>query len=190
MILKNKIFLVEWKRGAWKTMLSSIWWSFPDYGQVYANYQLNYNHKKVINYTDVFEFYGKLNKDKFKKKELLLFDEWWMNANSRAFHNKKNKIIWFLAQISRKFNLDVLFIVQDFFDIDVMIRRQIDYKLYVTNLLPYALSVDVYNTTRWQENNLISTYTVDALTALNQFNIDYDTQDLSGFDDKIKEFIK
>ena len=188
MILQNNIFTFIWKRGAGKTMLASIFGNMEEYKIVYSNFTLQYKDKKVINFED-FDLYKKIDENDLSKK-ILLFDEWWINANSRNFQSTINKLLSFFIFISRKFNIDVVFITQDFETIDINIRRQTDYLIDVEGGLPRYIQYSVYNLKKWVPKTLRWTYTIDALRALKLFYIKYDTRDLSGFDKKMKDFIK
>jgi len=188
MILQNNIYTFIWKRWAGKTMLSSIWWSFDEYKYIFCNYELTYKNKKVIRFKD-FDLYKKIDEDDLSKK-LLIFDEWGINVNSRNFQSQMNKLLSFFIFISRKYNIDIIFITQDFETLDINIRRQTDYLIKVEWWLPKYIQYSIYNIEKWFPKNIRWTYTIDALKVLDLLNIKYDTRDLSGFDKKIKEFIK
>lgn len=187
MILQNNIYTFTGKRGSWKTMLASIWWSFSNYKIVYSNFELSYKDKSVINFED-FDLFNKLDESLVKK--LIIFDEWWVNQNARNFQSKINKLIWMFTFVSRKYNADFIFITQDFTTIDKMIRGQTDYVIEVEGGLPKYIQYSIYGITWWIIWKLRWTYTIDWLQALDIYKISYNTRDLSGFDNQLKKAIK
>lgn len=187
-VLKNNIYTFIWKRWSWKTMLASIWGYLDEYKLVYSNFSLKYKDKKVLSFED-FDLYKKIDSNNLQKK-LLIFDEWGINANSRNFASKINKLLSFFIFISRKFNIDVIFITQDFETIDVNLRRQTDYLVEVVGGLPRYIEYNIFNIKKGIPKEIRGTYTIEALRVLDLYNINYDTRDLSGFEKKLKEFFK
>ena len=187
MILENKIFAFIWDRGSWKTMLSSIFGEFENYKQVFSNFSLKYKNKKVIRYKD-FELYKKLDFDDLSKK-LLIFDEGGVNANSRSFASKINKLLSYFMFVSRKFNIDCVFITQDFETFDKNIRRQTNFLFEISNQLPFAINAEIWKMKNWQKTVFMWDYQIKALEIMELEKISYDTRDLTGFEDKIKEFL-
>ncbi len=187
MKLENIVFAFVGDRGSGKTMLSSIAWSLPEYKQVFSNFQLEYKNKPTIQYKD-FDLYWKLDKDNLDKK-LLIFDEGWINANSRNFQAKLNKLLSYFIFVSRKFNIDLIFITQDFDTFDKNIRRQTNYLFEITNHLPNYIEAEIWKMKRGEKIAFLWDYEIKALELLELQGISYDTRDLSGFEDKIKEFL-
>jgi hypothetical protein len=127
-------------------MLSSILGSFDNYKKVYSNFSLNYKNKPVIRYKD-FDLYRKIDFDDLDKK-LLIFDEGGINANSRNFQSKINKLLSFFIFVSRKFNIDCIFITQDFETFEKNIRRQTNYLFEITNHLPHFIQAEIWKMKR------------------------------------------
>lgn len=194
MKLENKVFTFIGKRWAGKTMLASSFIFFyddvdyNDYTTIFCNYSLDIKGKKIIRFKD-FDLYKKLDKTDDKKK-LLIFDEWWVNANSRNFASTINKLLSMFIFVSRKFNIDIVFITQSFSTIDINIRKQTDLLVEVKGWLPKYINFDIWSIKDGIPKTVIGSYDYDALTWLKLFNIKYDTKDLSGFDEQIKQYIK
>lgn len=185
-ILTNKVYAFIWSRWSWKTMLSSIIWKFKPYKKVYSNFELQYKNKEVIRYKD-FDLYDKVKTTDLEKK-LLIFDEGGINANSRNFASKINKLLSFFIFVSRKYNIDIIFISQDFETFDKNIRRQTDFLFEIKSFLPKNIDATIWKMEYWQKKFMIGTYSIDTLKLLENYNIKYDTRDLSGFEEKLKTF--
>ncbi len=185
-ILTNKVYAFIWSRWSWKTMLSSVIWNFKPYKKVFSNFDLNYKNKEVVRYRD-FDLYDKVKTTDLEKK-LLIFDEWWINANSRNFASKINKLLSFFIFVSRKYNIDIIFISQDFETFDKNIRRQTDFLFEIKSFLPKNIDTTIWKMEYWQKKFMLGTYSIDTLKLLENYNIKYDTRDLSGFEEKLKTF--
>ena len=187
MKLENRVFAFVWDRGSGKTMLASIIWSFWEYRQVFSNYELTYRNKPALRYKD-FDLYKKLDFDNLDKK-LLIFDEGWINANSRNFQSKINKLLSYFIFVSRKFNIDCVFITQDFETFDKNIRRQTNFLFEINNFLPSYIQADIWKMKYWEKQTFLGEYEIKSLEIMEIKGVEYDTRDLTGFEEKIKEFL-
>jgi len=184
--LENRIFSFTGDRWGGKTMLASIFASFDDYKKVYCNYDLKL-FKPVTRFKD-FDLYSKLDFDDISKK-LLIFDEGGINANARNFQGKLNKLLSYFIFVSRKFNIDCLFITQDFDTFEKNIRRQTNFLFEISNNLPSHLNVEIWKMKRGEQVAFFGEYEIKALEIMQNQKITYDTRDLSGFEDKLKDFL-
>jgi hypothetical protein len=187
MKLENNVFSFIGNRWSWKTMFASIFWYLWPYKQVFSNYELKYKNKEVIRYKD-FDLYKKIDFENLDRK-LLIFDEWWINANSRNFASKVNKLLSFFIFVSRKFNMDCVFITQDFETFDKNIRRQTNYMFEISNHLPHYIKTTNWKMKNWEKILLLWEFEIKALEILENYKIKYDTRDLSWFEEKLKEFL-
>jgi len=135
-MISNKITAIVGKPGAWKTALSTIiagiWINSWDYKRIYSNYEIKWIPKN-IQYT---KLKGKEDLDKLENldinkkippKWLLILDEAGRNLSSRNYNSIINKMFSSFLMISRKANLDIIWIAQRFGSVDVNYRALVEY---------------------------------------------------------------
>jgi len=185
MKLENNIFVIEWKRGAGKTLTASTLFA-PNYQNILVNYELIIPKKNIIKYKNI-DIFKYLSFSDLSKK-LIIFDEWGINASNRESMSKRNKILSFFVMVSRKFNADLLVILQDFEDVDKKIRKQTDYKIEIKKIWEKQL-LNIWQMDFWKEK-FLNSFEFDGLTAMKKLNIYYDTRDLSGFKERLEELLR
>jgi hypothetical protein len=175
MKLINKVFLILWQRGVWKTSLATCI-ATDGYSKVLANYTIEWltNFEKYEDY-DIFK---KLTFQ--KNKWLVIFDEWGLNLNSRESMSEKNRLLWKLIFVSRKLNYDFIFITQYDFTIDKYIRFSADYYFWVFRKSDWVSEIQVYtNNPMNNKIKLINIYTFEYLKFLKFKGVKYNTLEIS-----------
>lgn len=134
---KNAIYLVEWSMWTGKSLLISV--LSVDYAYVYANFKLESkvsSVQKMIYRDDIFALASRRD----KKKWMLIIDEWQKYLNRRRSMSKENKEMWDLTVLSRKANLDIYIIVQNWHRLDEQLTWFVDYKITMLNAHEYINS--------------------------------------------------
>ena len=147
-MIENKVILILWQRGNWKTMFASLLSLEYNYKIIYSNYTLHTPGKKNIMYEYIDDI---LSLRYSKDKKLIIFDEWWVNLNSRQSMMEANIKIWQMIFLSRKINADFIFITQFKFTIDKYIRYSSDYQI-IMNRTGETFQADIYKTAEQSEN--------------------------------------
>ncbi len=135
-MISNKITAIVWKPWAGKTALSTIliwiWVKSWDYKRVYTNYEIkwipkNVKYTKLKWKTDLDELENLDINAKIPPKGILVLDEAGRNLSSRNYNSIINKMFSSFLMISRKANLDIIWIAQRFGSVDVNYRALVEY---------------------------------------------------------------
>lgn len=169
MLLKNYIMWIFWQMWSWKTLLATIIAS--NYDRIYCNYEIKWiKIQKIKNMNDI------LNIEYNDEKWILILDEFNINASSRNSMTKKNKQLNELLVLSRKKNLDICVIWQDFYWIDKVYRNLIQYVFMPKIYDDWKLLIEIYKLKKW-EHIKIKTILMkeNPFKFLFKNNIEYDT---------------
>ena len=135
-MISNRITAIVGKPGAWKTALSTIIAGIGikagDYKRIYTNYEIkwipkNIFYKRLQGKTDLEELENLNINAKIPPKGILILDEAGRNLSSRNYNSIINKMFSSFLMISRKANLDIIWIAQRFGSVDVNYRALVEY---------------------------------------------------------------
>ena len=121
-IIQNKIILIIWPPGSWKTFITSYfaWYKYFTWGTIFSNVIFTYYWKKVNKTIQRMEDIKYIEYQ--ETKWLIVIDESWLNLNSRRSMSDKNLKFAELTFLSRKKNCDLIYIWQLDYSIDRYIR--------------------------------------------------------------------
>lgn len=177
--MQNRIVWIFWGLWSWKTLYSVILSS--QYSRVFANFVIKW-HQDAIFYKTVNDI-EKIEKQ--KNKWLLIIDEANLNFSGRDSMSWKNKIIIKFVLLSRKKNLDLIIVWQEFSWIDKYGRNLCEI-VYILKKVQKSTFFDVIMqicTKKWNINSWFMltrlTYLIDPVTLLKKLNLKYDTTELS-----------
>jgi len=182
--LNTNTILIYWKMWGWKTlfwsMLSSdyiwrIFWNFSIFQEV------KWNKKKIsvdIKSIDQLKwfYYSSF-------PWIILFDEMWLNFNSKNHWTDKNKKLSDFFFIVRKFNLSTIFISQRFTSIPVDMRELADY-IFEVSIIHRKDMHPLFRITRQKLNwewflDFVDEYIFDIISYNKKIWISYDTLESS-----------
>ena len=184
MILDNYIFLIHGERGSWKTMFATLFAYLENYKTIFANYTIKF--KKDVNFVkyENRDIFTKLKP--FKKKALIIMDEWGINLNSRRSMDNFNVFLGKLLFVSRKYNCDFIFITQYLFTVDKYVRQSSNFILSIKKrkrLDKFEIIVDVYKNNKFVGNmEYIKTFKIRPWNIINK-KVRYNTLETSILDD-------
>lgn len=121
--LDNTIIWIFAPPGEWKTLLATlIAWAYDFVWAVY-NIEGHENFYRIRDYTDIENLKIIRKWKNIKKKWILIIDEVNVNFWNQNFQSKSNKWMGKFLMLSRKLNLDVLFVWQRSWWADKVIRE-------------------------------------------------------------------
>ena len=123
-IVRNKIVLVLWRPGEWKTFFASFLASH--YPRIFSNIDIKWYNKSIIekNIKNI----GDIENIRYdNRKGVSLLDEWWVNINARRSQSDENRAFGELWMLSRKKNIDIIVCAQLGRMIDVYFRELANY---------------------------------------------------------------
>lgn len=123
MIIRNKIILIQWRPGEWKTFLAVFISSF--YKRIFSNVDILKDWKSLSTFIKDIEDLKKIEFSPIKWVAIL--DEWWININARRSQSKENQVFWELGMLGRKLNIDIIICAQLWRMIDVYFRELANY---------------------------------------------------------------
>jgi hypothetical protein len=180
MFVSTNTIIIYWYQWAWKTALAVMMWT--DYlKRLYWNIEIKQNWKNVWT---VIKDMSDISKLKYSKTPwMILFDEMWLNFNSKEHWTDKNKILSNFFFLVRKFNLSSVFISQRFTSIPVDMRELCSL-IYKVEIVPIKWEVPKFRITReklLQDWTLefIEEYIFNIIDYLKKYNIEYNTLESS-----------
>jgi len=183
MFISTKTIIIYWHQWAGKTMFAVLLAS--DYlKRLYWNVEIKYKWEKV------WKKIKNINDLKNIKYNIIpwvvLFDEMWLNFNSKEHWTDKNKILSNFFFLVRKFNLSSIFISQRFSSVPVDMRELCDY-IYKVEIIPRKKQKPLFKITRevlLQDWTLefVEEYIFNIIEYLEKYNISYNTLESSNID--------
>lgn len=180
------MLLITWKEWSGKTMIATILWSF--YSNIVSNYDIFQNEKKINktfeNVTDLIDLPFS------KKKGVIIFDEMWVNANARESMWSANILLSKFIVVSRKTNMDIIFIGQRDWMIDKNVRQAAHWKI---EMYSYFLRPD-YLMFKWRVKKLdnqwneylCKIFSFDGIKWLKLLNLKYNSLEKSVLSNSMK----
>lgn len=107
-IIQNKIYVIYWPPGAWKTIFATYLASFHKI--IWANFDIKYRGKPASNRIANIQ---QLSNIPFSaEKQVIVLDEGWVNNNARRSSSDANLEFGKLAMLGRKKNANIIQISQ------------------------------------------------------------------------------
>lgn len=107
-IIRNQIYIILGKPGAWKTFFATYLASL--HKRIYANYSIKFHEKEVAN---LIRNIDDLDNIVFSSvKGVVVIDEGWVNVNARRSSSEANMEFWQLGMLWRKKNVNIIVISQ------------------------------------------------------------------------------
>lgn len=133
-VIKNKIIMICWDPGSWKTMSTMFFVGFFYlcwYKRIYSNVNYYYRRKRI---NDPIYTINDINRIPFnEQKGLVIIDEAWLNINSRRSGSNVNLEYSKLGMLWRKKNVDIVLVAQLDYSIDKYFRDLAYATLYFTS---------------------------------------------------------
>lgn len=179
--MQNRIIWIFWQMWAWKTLYATI--LSAQYNTVFWNYIIKWHpwHTYLKNIFDV------ENIPRQEQKGLFILDEANLNFSWRDSMSWKNKVLIKLLLLSRKKNLDLIIIWQDYSWVDKYVRNLCEV-IYILKKIQkhshFDTLLQIY-TKKWSMNSWFMltrlTYLSDPIFLLKKLGLLYNTADLSVF---------
>lgn len=180
--LDTKWIIIYWKQGAWKTA-TWILIAINDWPKrIYSNTPIYKNWKL---YNKVVQSIDDIKKIRFSYTPwVIIIDEAWINASSRNSMSDNNKMLSEILFLIRKINCSIIWIAQNFENIDVNARRLADLIIKMRKIRRYKKHpLFIMRREKQIKNNLEYFWEikVDTITILKKLNITYNTLESSKF---------
>ena len=182
-----KNYVIYWKMRNWKSMLATC--IATEFDVIYANYEIKHKNKNI---SILIQKTRDLARIKYTaQKAVLVFDEAWINFNSKDSRSKNSRFLQNLLMLCWKLNLNIIWIGQRWKSIDVNVRdlctdiyqvRKINrrnYPIFMIDIKKRGKHIDEVLTNR--------TIRADLIMWLKEDNITYDTFAISQLDKIEKE---
>lgn len=173
--VENRIINIFWFPWGWKTLMWVVMASH--YDRIYSNVDIFWGKRKI---SKSIKNTKEIKKIKYNdKKGVILLDEMWWNWNSRKSMSDNNIDMWNVAFLSRKLNVDVIFIAQLDYSIDKYFRDLAQIQIVTSAIYNSWKKVFQIETSSKrhinQKNRNTSIKQVDLIKFLELKNIRYDT---------------
>lgn len=182
-IIQTKIILIKWKEWSGKTM----------FGVYIASH-----YDRIISNIDIYEDWKKINQSFNTIADLvdlpfnpvrwvIVFDEVGINANSRQSMTYENVLLSKFIALSRKTNLNLIFIWQREWMIDKNIKEAAHWKFDMYSYFSWPnyikFKIKLYKIDNWWNEYLTKIMGFDWLRRMKQNGISYNTLEKSDLSD-------
>lgn len=184
-VLNSDTFIIHGNRWQGKTVFASSVFAYHYKYRLYSNFQIFQYWKSITNYYDTYE---KLSSIQFSPTRwILILDEWWFNFSVKSWKTKENNILREFMFLSRKLNLSLVFIAQNYENLEPDSRRSCDYIFEVSKILREDKH-PLFEITRQTEKKIGETWfilepqeinTVDLISFQNQHWLTYNQLEAS-----------
>ena len=149
MFVNTNTIIIHWRQWGGKTLFATLL-SLDFLGRIYSNYHIYKNDNPIICFLDKLEFLDLLEYS--SQPWCIIFDEVWLNFNSKEWASNRNKTLTKFFFLVRKFNLSSIYISQRFSSIPVDMRELVNY-IYEVSIIPRKKKHPLFRITRQTTNN-------------------------------------
>jgi len=187
--------IIFWKMRNWKTLNAiCIWLEY--YPRIYSNVNIYQENKKgeknsIVKYL---KDYQSIRNIRFSYTPwILIIDEAGLNANSKDWQNKDNRILQEVLFLIWKRNLSLIWIAQRYESVDINARALVDLVLEMKKIKrgkKHPIFIVTKKKQVWSQLKFITSYKLDSISIMNHYKISYDQLEESKLESTPKEGYK
>ena len=144
MQINTNTIIIHWKQWWWKTLFAVL--LAQDYiWRIFWNITITQNKKNIVAFMHDMSLLKQLEYS--KKPWVVIFDEVWLNFNSKEYWSDKNKELTKFFFLVRKYNLSSIYVSQRFTSVPVDMRELADY-IFEVSVVYRSWTYPVFRITR------------------------------------------